>query len=126
MARLHKISMFVLDVNEDYDDIQKLVEYAFDRTEASAHFVETQTVEFPWYDEIVLNMNTATKQDYEDFMDESGRRYKMIENAINLEYDVLLESVKKILESSKIEPTDKNIIEFMKQMKHEAEWRLDE
>lgn len=126
MARLHKISLFLLDTNEDYEDIEELVKDAFDRTETSAHFVEAQTVEFPWYDEIILNMGDSTKQDYEDFMDESRRRRKIVENTLNKKYDFLKESVKKILESSGIDPADNNIVEFMRQMGDETERRMGE
>lgn len=126
MARLYKINMFVLDVNGEYEDIHELIEYAFDRTEASAHFIEAQTVEFPWHDNIILNRSSSTKQDYEDFMDETKRRNKIVKNVINLRYDALKESVKKILESTGIDPTDENIVEFMEQMKYETEWKIGE
>lgn len=126
MAKLHKVSMFVLDTNGEYDNIQELIEYAFDRTEASPHFVEAQTVEFPWYDDIILNMGYSTKQDYEDFMNESTRRYKEIKRTIESKYDFLKEAIKEILKSSGMQPSDENIVEFMLQMEHETEWRMGE
>lgn len=126
MARLHKVSMFVLDVNEDYESISDLIEYAFGRTEASAHFIEAKTAEFPWYDDIILNSGSSVKQDYEDFMDETARREKEIRTMVDGKFDELKKSIKDILSSAGISDTDKNVLEFMKQMRVETECRIEE
>lgn len=126
MARLHKVSMFILDVNEDYESVSDLIEYAFNRTEASAHFIEAKTAEFPWYDDIILNSGNSTKQDYEDFMDEAARREKEIRTMVDGKFEELKKSIKDILSSAGISDTDKNVLEFMKQMGAETEFRIEE
>jgi len=126
MARLHKVSMFVLDVNECYESVSDLIEHAFDRTEASAHFIESKTAEFPWYDDIILNSGNSTKQDYEDFMDETTRREKEIRTMLDSKFDELKKSIKGILSSAGITDTDKNVLEFMKQMRVETEYRIED
>lgn len=126
MARLHKISMFVLDVNEEYETVNDLIDYAFSRTDANAEHIEAQTVQFPWYDDIILNSGDSTKQDYEDFMDNSKRRHKQVESVLSEKYDLMKKSVEKILDSAGIPVNDENIVEFMIQMESEVAYKMGE
>lgn len=126
MARLHKVSMFVLDVNEYYESVSELIEHVFDRTEASAHFVESKTAEFPWYDDIILNSESSTKKDYEDFMDETARREKEIRSMVDGKFEELKKSIKRMLSSTGLPDTDKDVIEFLKRMGAETEFRMED
>jgi hypothetical protein len=67
MAKLHKIEMFILDINENYGSLANVIADTNDRLESvSLHPFNVQTVDLNWHDEHRLNFLDAT---YEDFVE---------------------------------------------------------
>ena len=65
MAKLHKIEMYILDIDEHYGTLQDTIEHINDRLElTSLHPFNVQTVDFDWHDEHKLNFTDATYEDY--------------------------------------------------------------
>lgn len=70
MARLYKVEMYVLDINEDYysfDDIMNDVENS---VEAGFTPFNIQEVEFEWDDNIDLNKMNAPLEVYRNYFEE--------------------------------------------------------
>ena len=55
MAKLYKIEMYVLDVNEDYDKLDSIISRAECRTGVNFNCFNTQETQFEWNDDIDLN-----------------------------------------------------------------------
>lgn len=65
MAKLHKIEMYILDLNEQYGSLGDTISHINDRLECvSLHPFKVQTVCFEWHDEHKLNFRDATYKDY--------------------------------------------------------------
>lgn len=126
MANLYKVSMFVLDVNEEYDNIEELIEDAFQRTEASAHFVEAEMSQFPWHDDIILNYFTATKKDFEDFMDIAKLRKKQMMETVENKRGEIKSSLKDFMKNLGLPTSDEDMIEFLTQVNNDAKFYLGE
>ena len=67
MAKLHKIEMYVLDVNDEYeelDDIINALEYKID-----VNFIpfNSKTVKIDFHDDIDINHIDATIDNYENY-----------------------------------------------------------
>ena len=65
MAKLHKIEMYILDIDEHYGSLIDTIDHINDRLEnVELHPFNVQTVEIDWHDEHKLNFSDAT---YDDF-----------------------------------------------------------
>lgn len=126
MAKLHKVSMFVLDVNEQYENAEELIQYAFDRTDASPHCIEVQSARFPWYDDIILNKSSAKKEDFEDFMDATERRRKQMTQAAEDNHNFIKNSIIHTMKELGLPTSDEDVIELLKQVGNETEYRMGE
>ena len=73
MAKLHKIEMYILDIDEHYGDLQGTIDHINDRLElVELKPFNVQTVDFDWHDDHKLNYSNATYEDYMGFFpDES-------------------------------------------------------
>ena len=125
MAKLHKISMFVLDVEEIYENIDEFIEEVIDQTCASVHFIESDTAQFPWYDNIILNDQKATKNDYEDFMNETRRCRLQTAKAVVGNSEKIKKAVQGIMENLGLQTSAGDMIEFLKQTKVYIEQGLE-
>ena len=65
MAKLHKIEMYIVDIDEHYGTLANIIEHINERLELVelCPFKE-QTVDFDWHDEHELNMRGAKYKDY--------------------------------------------------------------
>lgn len=65
MAKLHKIEMYILDIDEHYGTLSETIDHINDRLElTSLHPFKVQSVDFDWHDEHKLNYSNNT---YDDF-----------------------------------------------------------
>jgi len=55
MSKLYKVEMYVLDVNDMYNDLDEIIEDAERRSEFNLKPFNAQSVEFEWDDDIDLN-----------------------------------------------------------------------
>lgn len=82
MAKLHKIEMYILDIDEHYGSLEETISHINDRLElVSLHPYKVKTVEFDWSDEHKLNYNDCVYEDYSGmFGDESENvnKYKQL------------------------------------------------
>lgn len=73
MARIHKITMYVVDANDSYEYADDLVEDMLYRTESIlAAPPETETREFEWDDDVVVNNRDCTREQCEEFYSRIG------------------------------------------------------
>ncbi len=64
MTKLHKIEMYILDIDEQYGSLQDTIDHINDRLElVSLHPYNIKTVEFDWSDEHKLNKNDIGYED---------------------------------------------------------------
>lgn len=68
MAKLHKIEMYIVDINEHYGTLNDAIDYINDRLElVSLNPFNVQTVSLDWHDEHKLNKTNAIYGDYRGF-----------------------------------------------------------
>lgn len=70
MSKLHKVEMFILDVDDGFKDVDDIVEY-LRCLKYSPHIrvIESETKEFEWDDDVIVNRSSCTNKEYEDFFD---------------------------------------------------------
>jgi hypothetical protein len=65
MAKLHKVEMYIVDIDEHYGNLNETIEHINDRLElVELHPFNVQTVGFDWHDEHKLNLSDASYEDY--------------------------------------------------------------
>lgn len=68
MSKVHKVGLFILDVNEEFRDIEEIIEYLTSSKYApSIHLIESETKEFEWDDDVIINKCSCTDEEYEEF-----------------------------------------------------------
>jgi len=71
MAKLYKVEMYILDINDCYKDLDEIMietECAID--EASFNSFNVESVELEWEDDIDLNYTNATVGTYRKYFKE--------------------------------------------------------
>ena len=71
MARIHKVEMYLLDVNDTYGEfIGNDLECLFERSEFSPMFITNKPSKtFEWDDDIILNKRSRTEDDCKKFLE---------------------------------------------------------
>ena len=73
VARLHKVTMFVTDIESDSDledDLEDLIVHGLSRYDLSPSCIEVQSSkEFEWDDELKINYTNSTKEDFEKYFE---------------------------------------------------------
>ena len=79
MAKVHKITMYVVDLYGDYDsyteeEIGNEIKYAVDtQIDSSSHIGKIESSEeFEWDDELRINYTNATTDEYEAYFKKEG------------------------------------------------------
>jgi len=71
MAKIHKITMYVVDSDDRYDDVDDLIDDMMYRTDAMlAAPPETETKEFEWDDDLIINDSSCAREQCEQFYNE--------------------------------------------------------
>lgn len=71
MAKLHKIEMYILDIDNYYGSLTDTIDYINDGLElVSLHPYNINTVEFEWDDDHKLNKINAKYNDYSELFEE--------------------------------------------------------
>ncbi|QVW29024.1 hypothetical protein [Bacillus phage SWEP1] len=80
MAKVHKVTLYVVDLYGDYDtyteeEIGQEIKYAVDtQIDTSSHVGEIESSkEFEWDDELKINYTDATTNDYEEYFKKEGK-----------------------------------------------------
>ena len=64
MAKLHRVEMYVLDINDDYESLEQIASDVNDRMDVSLVPFNVQSVNFDWHDNHVLNFLDVKQSDY--------------------------------------------------------------
>jgi hypothetical protein len=67
-AKIYKMEMYILDINNSYEDIDEIiVESERGAREANFHPFNVEEVEVEWTDDIDLNFSSATEETYRKY-----------------------------------------------------------
>ena len=73
MATLHKLELYVIDFDDNWDNMQSLLENTADRIDLSYKVAShEQSKEFEWEDDLKINKCGCTIEDYEEYFDKSN------------------------------------------------------
>lgn len=68
MAKIHKVEMYIVDSNDDFENIGDYFDYLDNcKYSLSTHITKTQTKDFKWDDNAVVNKYNAQTEDYNKF-----------------------------------------------------------
>ena len=68
MAKIHKVEMYLLDVNEDFYSVDDIMEYITNTKYApSIHIVSSESKEFEWDDDVIINRYDCSTEQYNNF-----------------------------------------------------------
>ncbi|CEQ01663.1 Uncharacterised protein [[Clostridium] sordellii] len=67
MEKLHKIELYIVDYNNQFETVDSFINYLADRTDCIYHVGNSETVEFEWDDDLDINNIDATTKDYEKY-----------------------------------------------------------
>jgi hypothetical protein len=85
MAKLHKVEMYVLDINKQYGTLRDTIEHINDRLElVSLHPFNIQSVDFEWDDEHKLNYTNKTHEDFSAVFGKENNNQNIDVSKINL------------------------------------------
>lgn len=118
MAKLHKIEMYVTDTREEYSDIARHVQGLFKYTDVLVNHIEAkEAARFQWGDEHILNCDSTTKAEIEDFI----REMKWLDDKIVKNADFLKAKIKGALACAGIDATDRNLRVLTSRLYKESE-----
>ena len=66
-AKIHKIEMYVVDVNNCFENAESILDLLEDKTDLFYKKKESKTIEFNWNDNLKINRVDAGVEDYEEF-----------------------------------------------------------
>ena len=70
MAHIHKVELYFVDVNENFETLDDLVSYIENQKyAASVCIVKSESKSFEWDDDVVVNKCSATSEDYNSFFE---------------------------------------------------------
>lgn len=69
MAKLYKVEMYVLDVNEQYQDLDEIIDMAEMKLDAHFNPFNIQMTEIEWEDDIDINHFGCTVDTYRKYFD---------------------------------------------------------
>ena len=71
MAKIHKVALYLLDVNEDFDNVDDIVEYMANmKCAPSIHVIRSDSKEFEWDDDVIINRRNCSTEQYNSFFEE--------------------------------------------------------
>ena len=71
MAKIHKVEMYLVDINEDFDTLDDALVYMTNRKYAPLlHLVTSESKEFEWDDDVIINYCNCTNEQYNQFFEQ--------------------------------------------------------
>ena len=71
MAKIHKVELYLLDVNEDFDTVDDVIEYMTNIKYApNIRVISSESKEFEWDDDVVINKRNCSTEQYNNFFEE--------------------------------------------------------
>lgn len=70
MAKIHKVELFLTDVNDDFSDVDEMLDYWRDSKYSPViRKVKAQSKEFEWSDDVPINSINCSTEGYNKFFD---------------------------------------------------------
>ena len=71
MAKIHKVELYLLDVNEDFNSVDDIIAYMANMKYApSIRVVSSESKEFEWDDDVIINRCNCSTEQYNSFFEE--------------------------------------------------------
>jgi hypothetical protein len=71
MAKIHKVEMYLLDINEDFDTLDEALIYMTNCKYApSVHIISSESKNFEWDDDVIINYYKCTNEQYNQFFEQ--------------------------------------------------------
>jgi hypothetical protein len=67
MAKIHKLTLFIVDANDVYDDIEYIISDSQLSTDLSFTPYDSKSVSFEWEDELEINYSDCAREEYEKY-----------------------------------------------------------
>lgn len=67
MAKLYKVEMYILDVNEKYDDLGSIMMDMENSTDVNFDYFNEQETDIEWDDNVKINNTNCTIEDYRKY-----------------------------------------------------------
>lgn len=81
MAKIHKITMYVVDTDDSYGDVDDLIDDMMYRTDALlAAPPEAEAKDFDWDDDLIINQSSCTREQCEKFYNALSAKMDRKEN----------------------------------------------
>ena len=73
MAKIHKVEMYLVDIHEDFETLNDALIYMTNRKYSPLyHLVTSESKEFEWDDDVVINRCNCTNEQYNKFFEQLG------------------------------------------------------
>jgi hypothetical protein len=70
MARIHRATIYIVDPNEEYRDINDIINNIENKLDIRVeNFFARTTEDFEWYDEINVNYSNVSMAELEEYFD---------------------------------------------------------
>ena len=70
-GKVHKLELYVFDPNNTYDDAMSIFNEIYNKLYDGVPAVfNSETTEVYWYDDIGINLSSATRYDFEKYFEE--------------------------------------------------------
>lgn len=71
MAKIHKVELYLLDVHEDFNNVDYLLDYMTNGKYApSVHVINSESKKFEWDDDVIINRCGCSTEQYDKFFEE--------------------------------------------------------
>lgn len=71
MAKIHKVEMYLVDVNEDFETLHDALVYMTNgKYSPLLHLVKSESKEFEWDDDVIINYCNCTNEQYSQFFEQ--------------------------------------------------------
>lgn len=71
MAKIHKVEMYLVDINEDFETLHDALVYMTNgKYSPLLHLVTSESKEFEWDDNVIVNHCNCTNEQYNQFFEQ--------------------------------------------------------
>jgi len=67
MAKLHKVELYIIDVNDNYSNLNEIMHDIGNTTDYSLIPFNSQEVEIDWHDEIDINLSNCPVENFREY-----------------------------------------------------------
>lgn len=71
MAKIHKVEMYLIDIHEDFGTLNDALVYmTAGKYSPLLHLVTSESKEFEWDDDVIINRCNCTNEQYNQFFEQ--------------------------------------------------------